>query len=134
MSSGGSRLTNGAPISGRPRLDPANIEVIDDEMVEVLRAKTPAERIAMACEINDRARELLAAGVQVLYPVWSRDEVQTEVARILLHETTESSQLLRLAAAEAERSCKGAAIRAWRSGIRARNSYQPTTSLSSRCS
>jgi hypothetical protein len=50
------------------RLDPGQIEVVDEAVAVVLRAKTPAERIAIA---QIRAR----------HPDWADAQVQVEVAR-----------------------------------------------------
>ena len=47
------------------RLDRGQIEVIDDVMVDVLREKTPAERIEMVFAANRTARRLMAAGIRL---------------------------------------------------------------------
>lgn len=58
-----------------------NIEVIDDEMAEILRLKTPAERIAMIGAANRTARLLAAAGARHLHPDWTDAQIQAEVVR-----------------------------------------------------
>jgi hypothetical protein len=63
------------------RLDPGQIEVVDESMAAILRQKTTAERIAIACDANKTARALLAAQVRRLHPGWTDEEVQREVAR-----------------------------------------------------
>jgi hypothetical protein len=70
------------------RIDPRNIEVVDDDLAEVLRQKTPAERIAMAADANETARELMAAGIRRYHPDWSDIQVDREVARRMLGEAT----------------------------------------------
>ena len=63
---------------------PRNIEVIDDDLVEVLRTKTPVERLQMAADANDTARLLAAAGIRYCHPDWPEVQVQREVARRML--------------------------------------------------
>lgn len=65
-------------------IDPRHIEVIDDQMAEVLRSKTPAERIEMIGDANETARLLAAAGVRYQHPSWSEAQIQQEVARRML--------------------------------------------------
>jgi Arc/MetJ family transcription regulator len=64
-----------------PMIDPRNIEVVDDQMAEVLRAKTVAERVEMICAANRTARRLAAAGVRRQHPDWEEPQVQAEVVR-----------------------------------------------------
>jgi len=66
------------------RLDPGQIEVVDDAVAEVLRRKTPAERIAMIFDANDTMRLIIAGGLQTQHPEWSDDEIAAEVARRML--------------------------------------------------
>jgi hypothetical protein len=65
-------------------IDPRRIEVIDDQMAAVLRAKTFAERIEMIADANDTARLLAAAGIRHVHPTWTPEQVQLEVARRML--------------------------------------------------
>jgi hypothetical protein len=65
-------------------IDPRRIEVIDDQMAQILRPKTPAERIAMIEDANQTARLLAAAGIQYQHPDWSEIQIQWEVARRML--------------------------------------------------
>jgi hypothetical protein len=58
-----------------------NIETLDPAMVEVLKAKTPAERIAMVGEANRTARILAEAGARYLHPDWDDAQIQAEVVR-----------------------------------------------------
>lgn len=71
----------------RSRLDLANIEVLDEPMAAVLRAKSPAERSAMIGAAHRTAKGLMAAGVRVLHPEWDETQVRREVLRRLLHGT-----------------------------------------------
>lgn len=62
-------------------VNPNRIEVIDDQMAEILRSKTPAERIEMIGAANRTARRLAAAGVRFQHPDWDNSQVQAEVIR-----------------------------------------------------
>jgi len=63
------------------RLDLGQIEVVDDAVAEILRAKTPAERIALALEAGETARAMLIAQIRARHPDWADAQVQAEVAR-----------------------------------------------------
>lgn len=65
--------------------DPRRIEVIDDEMVAVLRAKTGAERLQIASRLFASARRMIASQLQAEHPDWNEGRVQEETARRLLH-------------------------------------------------
>lgn len=65
------------------RLDPGQIEVLDDASADVLRCKTPAERIEMIAAAHRTARQLMAAGVRHQHPEWEEQQVQAEVLRRL---------------------------------------------------
>ena len=49
-------------------------------MVEVMRSKTPAERLAIAFRMWDSARVMVLANVRRQNPDWSEDEIEQEVA------------------------------------------------------
>jgi Rv0078B-related antitoxin len=66
-------------------LDPARYELIDDQMAEVLRAKTPFERLAMAESMRRMARGLIRDKLRFDHPDWTADQIDREVARRLLH-------------------------------------------------
>lgn len=57
------------------------IEVIDDKIVEILRAKTPAEKVKMISAAHRTARLLAAAGIRYQHPNWSEEQVQAEAVR-----------------------------------------------------
>lgn len=65
--------------------EPLRIEVIDDQMAEVLRAKTPAERLAIAHGMWSHARAMIQRIVKVDHPEWSEEQVRFQVARRLSH-------------------------------------------------
>jgi hypothetical protein len=60
-------------------------EVMDDVMVEVLRSKTPAERLAVAHGMWRFARNLLRSVLRGQHPDWTEEEINRETARRLLH-------------------------------------------------
>ena len=61
------------------------IEVVDEAMAEVLRRKTPAERIAIGFGLSRSARMMLQAQLAERHPEWDRQRVDREVARRLSH-------------------------------------------------
>lgn len=67
------------------KIDPRRIELVDPMMVEVFRAKTPAERVAMAFEANQTARLLLKAHLSSSRPDWDDRQVEREIASRMLH-------------------------------------------------
>ena len=68
------------------RLDPRRIEVVDDEMAAVLRAKSGAERLAIAFGMYESARRMLTSMLRADHPDWSEDRLAREVARRLSHD------------------------------------------------
>ena len=67
------------------RLDAGQIEVMDEAMVEVLRAKTPFERLDIANGMWRCARDLICDQLQQDHPDWTPQEIQKETARRLSH-------------------------------------------------
>lgn len=57
------------------------IEVISDDMVAILREKTPAERLAMTHALWRTARKRLYYSIKGLNPDWDEDRVLLETAR-----------------------------------------------------
>ena len=68
-------------------IDPRRIEVVDEEVARVLRAKSGMERLRLAHEAWELARERLMAFVSARNPQWSKEEVVKEVAKRLAHES-----------------------------------------------
>jgi hypothetical protein len=62
-----------------------NPEPLDPVMVEVLRKKTGAERLAIAFGMFTMAREMLTASLRARHPDWTDDQVRREVAHRLSH-------------------------------------------------
>lgn len=57
---------------------------MDDTMAEVLRNKTPAERIRMGFEMWEFAYNMLRIQMEKAHPDWDDCKVQQEVARRFL--------------------------------------------------
>lgn len=67
------------------RLDKGQIEVVDDTMAEVLRHKTPAERIRIGFNLWMSARDMLMTHLKKTHPEWDTKRLAREVARRLTH-------------------------------------------------
>jgi hypothetical protein len=65
------------------RLDPGQIEVVDDTMAEILRRKTPAERIRIGFALWTSARHMLMTHLKKAHPDWNNGKVEKEVAKRL---------------------------------------------------
>ncbi|CAI4032159.1 hypothetical protein DNFV4_02587 [Nitrospira tepida] len=61
------------------------IEVVDEAMAEVLRRKTPAERLAIGFGLWRSARKLLRGQLASLHPEWDAEQLDREVVRRLSH-------------------------------------------------
>ena len=70
---------------GPLRLDPGQIEVVDDTIAEILRRKTPAERIQIGFTLWRSARDMLMIHLRKTHPDWNDERVVKEVARRLSH-------------------------------------------------
>ena len=67
------------------RLDRGQIEVVDDKMAEVLRSKTPAERMRIGFSLWTSSRNMLMAHLKNTHPEWNEDRLNREVAGRLSH-------------------------------------------------
>lgn len=61
------------------------IEVLDDEMAAVLRAKTGAERLRIASDMFASARKMLINSLRSQHPDWTDQQVNAEAVRRLSH-------------------------------------------------
>jgi len=68
------------------------VEAVDWQMAEVLRTKTPAERLAIAAALWRSARMLLASNLRTLHPDWDDSTLQREVVRRLVQEQARSDR------------------------------------------
>jgi hypothetical protein len=58
-----------------------NIEIVDNDLVPIMREKTPAERVQMIGAANRTARLLAAAGIRYQHPDWNEKQVHAEVIK-----------------------------------------------------
>ncbi len=63
------------------RLDPGQIEVVDDAVAEILRRKTPAQRVEMIFQCNETMRLVVEGAIRTFHPQWDDRQVRAEVAR-----------------------------------------------------
>ncbi len=66
------------------RLDKGQIEVVDDAVAQVLRAKTPTERVGMLLAANRTMRLVIEGGLRTRHPEWLDARISAEVARRML--------------------------------------------------
>jgi hypothetical protein len=69
-------------MSRRPEV--RRIEVVDEAVAEVLRRKTPAERVAMILACNRTIRLVIEGLLRTHHPGWDDRAVAREVARRML--------------------------------------------------
>lgn len=67
------------------RLDPGQIEVVDDEMAAVLRRMTGAQRLRIANGLFLSARRMLLCMLRAERPDWSEEQINQEAARRISH-------------------------------------------------
>lgn len=65
------------------RLDPARVERLHPEVVRVLRGKSGMERLRLAHEAWELARDRLTAFLHARHPDWPADRLRHEVAKRL---------------------------------------------------
>ncbi len=68
---------------------PPVVEVIDPEVVRVLREKTASERLDQALRIWESARAIVQGGVRQQHPDWDEDRILRETACRLSQGATE---------------------------------------------
>lgn len=61
------------------------IEALDDDMAQILRGMTGAERLRIANGMFESARKMLACHLAHEHPEWDPQRVNEEVARRLSH-------------------------------------------------
>ena len=65
------------------------VELIDPMVVEILRRKTPAQRLAQAFAMWDTACVVIRGSIRQQHPEWNDEQVLREAARRLSHGATE---------------------------------------------
>jgi hypothetical protein len=71
----------------RPGRRTPRIEIVDDAMADVLRAKSGAERLRIADGMFRMARRLIRAAMHEQHPDWDEQRVKLETARRISHGT-----------------------------------------------
>lgn len=61
----------------------SRIEVVDDVVADILRRKTPAERVEMIAGMWRTARLLIEGHVRTYHPDWTDEQLRAEVIRRL---------------------------------------------------
>lgn len=61
------------------------LEVLSQEMVDVLRQKTGAERLAIASRLYSSARTMLLNHLRARHPEWTEHQIEREAAKRLSH-------------------------------------------------
>jgi hypothetical protein len=67
------------------RMDPSRIEMVDDLMAQILREKSPDERIEIGFKLWTSARKMLTAHLKSIHPEWDDHQISHEVAKRLSH-------------------------------------------------
>jgi len=70
------------------RLDPGQIEVVDHAVADILRRKTPAERVKMISDAHRMARLIVEGGLRTRHPNWTDQQIKAEVARRMTRGTS----------------------------------------------
>jgi len=69
----------------RRAIDPRNFEVVGEEMAQVFRGMTGAQRLKIANDMFNSARRMIASHLAAEHPDWDEQQVQRETARRLSH-------------------------------------------------
>lgn len=69
------------------RLDPRQVEVLDEAMAGVLREKRPQDRLRIGFNLWISAHRMLMSHIRHSHPDWDEKAVEREVARRLLRGT-----------------------------------------------
>lgn len=65
-------------------IDPGRLELLKSAIVEILKKKTPAERLAMVFAANRTMRLRLEGHLRNRHPDWDDEQIQREIARRML--------------------------------------------------
>ena len=67
------------------QINTRQIEVMDDAMADVLRLKSPAERLAIANRMWKSAHRMIGLTLRAANPTWPDERIEQETARRLSH-------------------------------------------------
>lgn len=70
------------------RINERNIEVLDDLMVQVLKEKTPQQRLIIAFNMWSSAKNQLTHYLRSSHSDWDEKKIQQEVVKRLSHGVT----------------------------------------------
>lgn len=60
-------------------------EVLDDRTAEILRSKTPAERLMIVAQMWEFAAQLVRDTIHSQHPDWPAEQVEQQVVRRMSH-------------------------------------------------
>lgn len=66
-------------------MDVLRIEMVDEDMARILRAKTGAERLKIAGDLFASARRMIASHLAAEHPDWDEERIQRETSRRISH-------------------------------------------------
>ncbi len=61
-----------------------HIEIVSDDMVEILRRKTPQERLRMVHDMWNTARKRIYHSLRGQHPDWGHEQVMGEASKRML--------------------------------------------------
>ncbi len=76
---------NDSWIKKRRRIEFVQIEVVDDVMCEILRQKSPLERLKIGFGLWSSARKQLYSYIRSLHPDWDGKKISSEVIKRISH-------------------------------------------------
>ncbi len=75
------------------KIDKRNIEILDELMVNVLKKKTPSERLAIGFGLYRSAKKQLICYLRSLHTNWDDKKIQDEVIRRISHGNRRNSRV-----------------------------------------
>jgi len=71
-----------------PDFDASRLEVLDPMVIEIMRRKTPAERLQIAFQLNRFVRSRIREHLRDAHPEWTDQQVNCELAARMLSGAT----------------------------------------------
>ena len=68
-------------------IEKRNIEILDEQLIKVLKEKTPQQRLIIAFNMWDSAKNLLTTYLESTHSDWNEKEIHREVIKRLSHGT-----------------------------------------------
>jgi hypothetical protein len=62
-----------------------SFEMLNDEMADILRRKTPIDRLQILGRMWKSARVLLRGSIRTFHPEWNEEQVNRELIRRISH-------------------------------------------------